>query len=116
MEEKESERETVCLIFCYLVCCSKTKCLMFMCLSVSISVSMYQKAFQIGLYWPHTNTVHKSEAMHLLHDLTSPRWTEVGGAEDLSLDEEGYVDADIILGAPPRQKVCERDNFCNGYQ
>ncbi|XP_017308310.2 intermembrane lipid transfer protein VPS13B isoform X5 [Ictalurus punctatus] len=69
----------------------------------------FQKAFQIGLYWPHTNTVHKSEAMHLLHDLTSPRWTEVGGAEDLSLDEEGYVDADIILGAPPRQKLCQ---FC----
>lgn len=43
--------------------------------------------------------------MHLLHDLTSPRWTEVGGAEVLSLDEEGHVDADIIFGAPPRQKV-----------
>ncbi|KAG7317797.1 hypothetical protein KOW79_018832 [Hemibagrus wyckioides] len=69
----------------------------------------FKKAFQIGLYWPHTNTVHKSEAVHLLHDLTSPRWTEVGGAKILSLDEEGYVDADIILGAPPRQKLCQ---FC----
>ncbi|KAI5620879.1 vacuolar protein sorting-associated protein 13B-like, partial [Silurus asotus] len=68
-----------------------------------------QKAFQIGLYWPHTNTVHKSEAIHLLHDLTSPRWTEVGGAEVLSLDEEGHVDADIILGAQPKQKLCQ---FC----
>ncbi|TSK20268.1 Vacuolar protein sorting-associated protein 13B [Bagarius yarrelli] len=65
--------------------------------------------FQIGLYWPQTNTVHKSEAVHLLHDLTSPRWTEVGGAEILSLDEEGHVDADVILGAPPRQKLCQ---FC----
>ncbi|XP_027028317.2 vacuolar protein sorting-associated protein 13B isoform X2 [Tachysurus fulvidraco] len=67
----------------------------------------FKKAFQIGLYWPHTNTVHKSEAVHLLHDLNSPRWTEVGGAKILSLDEEGHVDADIILGALPRQKLCQ---------
>ncbi|XP_060756090.1 intermembrane lipid transfer protein VPS13B-like isoform X4 [Neoarius graeffei] len=67
----------------------------------------FKKAFQIGLYWPHTNTVHKSKAVHLLHDLTSPRWTEIGGADVLSLDEEGHVDADIILGSPPRQKLCQ---------
>ncbi|KAK1806749.1 hypothetical protein P4O66_005249 [Electrophorus voltai] len=69
----------------------------------------FKEALQIGLYWPHTNTVHKSAAVRLLHELTSPRWKEVGGAEVLSLDEEGYVEADIILGAPPRQKLCQ---FC----
>ncbi|KAM9436061.1 intermembrane lipid transfer protein VPS13B [Clarias gariepinus] len=75
----------------------------------TIVLPNFKTAFQIGLYWPNTNTVHKSEAMHLLHDLTSPRWTEVGGANVLSLDEEGHVDVAILLGAPPKQKLCQ---FC----
>ncbi|XP_076844429.1 intermembrane lipid transfer protein VPS13B [Brachyhypopomus gauderio] len=65
----------------------------------------FKEAFQIGLYWPHTNTVHKSAAVRLVHELTSPRWKEVGGAEVLSLDEEGHVEADVILGAPAQAKV-----------
>lgn len=67
-----------------------------------------QEAFQIGIYWAHTNTVHKSTALKLVHDLTSPRWKEGSGSEVVTLDEEGYVEADITLGAVPgRQKVRE---------
>lgn len=65
-----------------------------------------QEAFQIGIYWAHTNTVHKSTALKLVHDLTSPRWKDGSGSEVVTLDEEGYVEADITLGAfPGRQKV-----------
>lgn len=65
-----------------------------------------QEAFQIGIYWAHTNTVHKSTALKLVHDLTSPRWKDGPGSEVVTLDEEGYVEADITLGAfPGRQKV-----------
>lgn len=65
-----------------------------------------QEAFQIGIYWAHTNTVHKSTALKLVHDLTSPRWKDGSGTEVVTLDEEGYVEADITLGAfPGRQKV-----------
>lgn len=65
-----------------------------------------QEAFQIGIYWPLTNTVHKSAALKLVHDLTSPRWKDGSGSEMVTLDEEGYVEADITLGAfPGRQKV-----------
>lgn len=68
--------------------------------------STIQEAFQIGIYWAHTNTVHKSTALKLVHDLTSPRWKEGSGSEVVTLDEEGYVEADITLGAfPGRQKV-----------
>ncbi len=67
-----------------------------------------QEAFQIGIYWAHTNTVHKSTALKLVHDLTSPRWKEGSGSEVVTLDEEGYVEADITLGAfPGKQKVRE---------
>lgn len=69
---------------------------------------MFKEPFQIGLYWPQSNTVHKSAAIQLLHELTSPRWRETAGAEMLSLDEEGHVEVAIALGAPPRQKVCLR--------
>ncbi|XP_053736376.1 intermembrane lipid transfer protein VPS13B-like isoform X1 [Synchiropus splendidus] len=70
----------------------------------------FKEAFQIGLYWAQTNTVHKSTALKLVHDLTSPRWKEDAGAEVVTLDEEGYVDADITLGAfPGPQKLCQ---FC----
>ncbi|KAI4881788.1 hypothetical protein NFI96_011483 [Prochilodus magdalenae] len=69
----------------------------------------FKGAFQIGLYWPHTNTVHKSTAIQLLHELTSPRWKVVGGSEVLSLDEEGYVEATVTIGAPSSQKLCQ---FC----
>lgn len=67
-----------------------------------------QEAFQLGIYWAHTNTVHKSTALKLVHDLTSPRWKEGSDSEVITLDEEGYVEADITLGAfPGRQKVRE---------
>ncbi|KAI9537313.1 hypothetical protein NQZ68_026443 [Dissostichus eleginoides] len=70
----------------------------------------FKEAFQIGIYWAHTNTVHKSTALKLVHDLTSPRWKEGSGSEVVTLDEEGYVEADITLGAfPGRQKLCQ---FC----
>uniref|UniRef100_A0A8B9JSN2 Vacuolar protein sorting 13 homolog B n=1 Tax=Astyanax mexicanus TaxID=7994 RepID=A0A8B9JSN2_ASTMX len=69
----------------------------------------FKEAFQIGLYWSHTNTVHKSAAIQLVHELTSPRWREAGGDEVISLDEEGYVEAVITLGAPPKKKLCQ---FC----
>uniref|UniRef100_A0A671VBR1 Vacuolar protein sorting 13 homolog B n=1 Tax=Sparus aurata TaxID=8175 RepID=A0A671VBR1_SPAAU len=70
----------------------------------------FKEAFQIGIYWAHTNTVHKSTALKLVHDLTSPRWKEGSGSEVVTLDEEGFVEADITLGAfPGRQKLCQ---FC----
>ncbi|TMS11029.1 Vacuolar protein sorting-associated protein 13B, partial [Larimichthys crocea] len=70
----------------------------------------FKEAFQIGIYWAHTNTVHKSTALKLVHDLTSPRWKEGSDSEVVTLDEEGYVEADITLGAfPGRQKLCQ---FC----
>ncbi|XP_039661566.1 vacuolar protein sorting-associated protein 13B isoform X3 [Perca fluviatilis] len=70
----------------------------------------FKEAFQLGIYWAHTNTVHKSTALKLVHDLTSPRWKEGLDSEVITLDEEGYVEADITLGAfPGRQKLCQ---FC----
>ncbi|XP_054637998.1 intermembrane lipid transfer protein VPS13B-like isoform X1 [Dunckerocampus dactyliophorus] len=70
----------------------------------------FKEAFQIGIYWAQTNTVHKSTALKLVHDLTSPRWKEGADSEVVTLDEEGYVQADIRLGAfPGRQKLCQ---FC----
>ncbi|XP_075961498.1 intermembrane lipid transfer protein VPS13B isoform X2 [Anarhichas minor] len=70
----------------------------------------FKEAFQIGIYWAHTNTVHKSTALKLVHDLTSPRWKEGSGSEVVTLDEEGYVETDITLGAfSGRQKLCQ---FC----
>ncbi|KAL0963316.1 hypothetical protein UPYG_G00304530 [Umbra pygmaea] len=69
----------------------------------------FKEAFQLGIYWPQTNTLHKSAALKLVHDLTSPRWKE-GSPEVLTLDEEGCVEADITLGSSPgRQKMCQ---FC----
>uniref|UniRef100_A0A3Q2W0H5 Vacuolar protein sorting 13 homolog B n=1 Tax=Haplochromis burtoni TaxID=8153 RepID=A0A3Q2W0H5_HAPBU len=70
----------------------------------------FKEAFQIGIYWAQTNTVHKSTALKLVHDLTSPRWKEGSSSEVVTLDEEGYVEADITLGAfPGKQKLCQ---FC----
>ncbi|MEQ2286971.1 Vacuolar protein sorting-associated protein 13B [Ameca splendens] len=70
----------------------------------------FKEAFQIGIYWAHTNTVHKSKALKLVHDLTSPRWKEGTSSVVVTLDEEGYVEVDIALGAyPGKQKVCQ---FC----
>ncbi|XP_028983860.1 intermembrane lipid transfer protein VPS13B-like isoform X3 [Betta splendens] len=70
----------------------------------------FKEAFQIGIYWAHTNTVHKSAALKLVHDLTSPRWKEGSSSDVVTLDEEGYVEADITLGAfPGKQKLCQ---FC----
>ncbi|XP_048068541.1 intermembrane lipid transfer protein VPS13B isoform X5 [Ursus arctos] len=70
----------------------------------------FQEAFQIGIYWANTNTVHKSVAIKLVHNLTSPKWKDGGNGEVVSLDEEGFVDAEIRLGAfPGHQKLCQ---FC----
>lgn len=66
----------------------------------------FQEAFQIGIYWASTNTVHKSVAVKLVHNLTSPKWKDGGNSEVVSLDEEGFVHAEIRLGAfPGHQKV-----------
>ncbi|KAL0171048.1 hypothetical protein M9458_031359, partial [Cirrhinus mrigala] len=81
-------------------------CITAMCLSES----KITDAFQIGIYWPHTNTVHKSPAVRLVHEVSSPRWPEGGGADVLLLDEEGYIHTDITLGTQPgKLKLCQ---FC----
>ncbi|XP_061095079.1 intermembrane lipid transfer protein VPS13B-like isoform X3 [Conger conger] len=68
----------------------------------------FKEAFQIGIYWAQTNTVHKSTALKLVHDLTSPRWKEGTGGDVVTLDEEGAVEAEVTLGAfPGRQKLCQ---------
>ncbi|KAJ8353846.1 hypothetical protein SKAU_G00214130 [Synaphobranchus kaupii] len=68
----------------------------------------FKEAFQIGIYWAHTNTVHKSTALKLVHDLTSPRWKEGSGGDVVTLDEEGFVEVEVALGAfPGRQKLCQ---------
>ncbi|XP_006859246.1 PREDICTED: vacuolar protein sorting-associated protein 13B isoform X2 [Chrysochloris asiatica] len=70
----------------------------------------FQEAFQIGIYWANTNTVHKSVAIKLVHNLTSPKWKDGGNGEVVILDEEGFVDAEVRLGAfPGHQKLCQ---FC----
>lgn len=70
----------------------------------------FQEAFQIGIYWANTNTVHKSVAIKLVHNLTSPKWKDGGNGEVVTLDEEAFVDAEIRLGAfPGHQKLCQ---FC----
>lgn len=71
--------------------------------------AVIQEAFQIGIYWAQTNTLHKSAALKLIHDLTSPRWKEGTGSEVVTLDEDGFVEVDITLGAfPGRQKVSRK--------
>lgn len=68
----------------------------------------FKDAFQIGIYWPQTNTVHKSPAVRLVHEVSSPRWPEGGGADVLLLDEEGYIHTDITLGTQPgKLKLCQ---------
>ncbi|EHA98749.1 Vacuolar protein sorting-associated protein 13B [Heterocephalus glaber] len=70
----------------------------------------FQEAFQIGIYWANTNTVHKSVAIKLVHNLTSPKWKDGGNGEVVTLDEEAFVDVEIRLGAfPGHQKLCQ---FC----
>ncbi|XP_077126992.1 intermembrane lipid transfer protein VPS13B isoform X1 [Ranitomeya variabilis] len=68
----------------------------------------FKEAFQIGIYWANTNTVHKSVAVRLVHDVTSPKWKDGDNGEVVSLDEDGFVDANIKLGAfPGHQKLCQ---------
>ncbi|XP_077207934.1 intermembrane lipid transfer protein VPS13B isoform X2 [Paroedura picta] len=70
----------------------------------------FQEAFQIGIYWANTNTVHKSVAIKLVHNMTSPKWKDGDNEEVVTLDEEGFVEAEIRLGAfPGHQKLCQ---FC----
>lgn len=65
-----------------------------------------QEAFQVGIYWANTNTVHKSVAIKLVHNVTSPKWKDADNGEVVTLDEEGFVEAEIKLGAfPSHQKV-----------
>lgn len=50
--------------------------------------------------------MHKSVAIKLVHNLTSPKWKDSGNGEVVTLDEEAFVDAEIRLGAfPGHQKV-----------
>ncbi|EMP39377.1 Vacuolar protein sorting-associated protein 13B [Chelonia mydas] len=60
----------------------------------------FQEAFQIGIYWANTNTVHKSVAIKLVHNLTSPKWKDADNGEVVTLDEEGFVEAEIKLEDP----------------
>ncbi|XP_059346108.1 intermembrane lipid transfer protein VPS13B [Ammospiza nelsoni] len=70
----------------------------------------FEEAFQVGIYWANTNTVHKSVAIKLVHNVTSPKWKDADNEEVVTLDEEGFVEAEIKLGAfPGHQKLCE---FC----
>ncbi|NWU94415.1 VP13B protein, partial [Upupa epops] len=70
----------------------------------------FQEAFQIGIYWANTNTVHKSMAIKLVHNMTSPIWKGTENGEVVTLDEEGFVEAEVKLGAfPGHQKLCQ---FC----
>ncbi|XP_010224543.1 PREDICTED: vacuolar protein sorting-associated protein 13B, partial [Tinamus guttatus] len=70
----------------------------------------FEEAFQVGIYWANTNTVHKSVAIKLVHNVTSPKWKDVDTGEVVTLDEEGFVEAEIKLGAfPGHQKLCQ---FC----
>ncbi|XP_051791807.1 intermembrane lipid transfer protein VPS13B-like isoform X3 [Erpetoichthys calabaricus] len=70
----------------------------------------FKEPFQIGIYWADSNTVHKSSALKLEHDLMSPKWKDGTSTEVVSLDEEGFVHVDIKLGAfPGHQKLCQ---FC----
>lgn len=50
--------------------------------------------------------MHKSVAIKLVHDVTSPKWKDAENGEVVTLDEEGFVEAEIKLGAfPGHQKV-----------
>ncbi|XP_074842974.1 intermembrane lipid transfer protein VPS13B isoform X3 [Carettochelys insculpta] len=70
----------------------------------------FQEAFQIGIYWANTNTVHKSVAIKLVHNITFPKWKDADNGEVVTLDEEGFVEAEIKLGAfPGHKKLCQ---FC----
>ncbi|NXA82913.1 VP13B protein, partial [Thryothorus ludovicianus] len=70
----------------------------------------FKEAFQVGIYWANTNTVHKSVAIKLVHNVTSPKWKDADNGEVVTLDEEGFIEAEIKLGAfPGHQKLCE---FC----
>ncbi|XP_069778608.1 intermembrane lipid transfer protein VPS13B-like isoform X4 [Narcine bancroftii] len=70
----------------------------------------FKEPFQIGIYWASTNTVHKSTAIRLVHDITSPSWQDYPTTDVITLDEEGIADADVKLGAfPDHQKLCQ---FC----
>ncbi|XP_066034107.1 intermembrane lipid transfer protein VPS13B isoform X3 [Chamaea fasciata] len=70
----------------------------------------FEEAFQVGIYWANTNTVHKSVAIKLVHNVTSPKWKDADNGEVVTLDEEGFIEAEIKLGAfPGHQKLCE---FC----
>ncbi|XP_067887272.1 intermembrane lipid transfer protein VPS13B-like isoform X6 [Heterodontus francisci] len=70
----------------------------------------FQEPFQIGIYWASTNTVHKSTAIRLVHDVTSPKWKDYSITDVITLDEEGIADADVKLGTfPDHQKLCQ---FC----
>lgn len=69
-------------------------------------IFLFQEAFQIGIYWANSNTVHKSVAIKLVHNMTSPKWKDGDNEEVVTLDEEGFVEAEIRLGAfPGHQKV-----------
>ncbi|XP_068017257.1 intermembrane lipid transfer protein VPS13B isoform X4 [Melanerpes formicivorus] len=70
----------------------------------------FEEAFQVGIYWANTNTVHKSVAIKLVHNMTSPKWKDADNGEVVTLDEEGFIEAEIKLGAfPGHQKLCQ---FC----
>lgn len=59
--------------------------------------------------------MHKSVAIKLVHNLTSPKWKDGGNGEVVSLDEEGFVDAEIRLGAfPGHQKVGSKSAWLRG--
>ncbi|XP_045567568.1 vacuolar protein sorting-associated protein 13B [Salmo salar] len=59
----------------------------------------FKEAFQLGIYWSNTNTVHKSTALKLVHDLTSP----------LEGRRAMWRQRSPLGRSPGRQKVCQ---FC----
>lgn len=55
--------------------------------------------------------MHKSVAVKLVHNVTSPKWKDAENGEVVTLDEEGFVEAEIKLGAFPGHQKVRRKSY-----
>lgn len=55
--------------------------------------------------------MHKSVAIKLVHNVTSPKWKDAENGEMVTLDEEGFVEAEIKLGAFPGHQKVRRKSY-----
>ncbi|XP_075922652.1 intermembrane lipid transfer protein VPS13B isoform X4 [Petromyzon marinus] len=73
----------------------------------------FTEPFQLGIYYSRSNTVHKSAAVRLAREVTSPKWANGGAAAFevvVELPEEGLAHVDVRLGSVPGAgKLCQ---FC----